>query len=113
MTVDHFLKFRPGDQSFEAKVECQVLKDGREGPCLTLSDKTTCWVEELWNDIGIDCLKKSKVEIPWVMCPLDVRIDGYGEDAEGWIIPVSPEPMPRGLPEEVKHHKEDSNDGTV
>jgi hypothetical protein len=64
--------------------------------------KTTCWVEELYDDLGLDILEKSPVELPWVVCPVNTRLDGSGDEAEGWIIPVPPEQLPKGLPEEVK-----------
>ncbi len=91
MTVDHVLKFRPSDQGFEAKVVCKILEEKRDGKCLEMPYKTTCWVEELWNDIGTDMLEKSDEDIPWVICPIKVRMEGSGDDAEGWVVPMSPQ----------------------
>ncbi len=88
---DHFLKFRPSEQGFEAVVVCKVLEENRDGKCLELPYKTTCWMVELWGDVGLDCLEKSPAELPWVFAPVKGRIDGHGEDAEGWIVPMTPE----------------------
>jgi hypothetical protein len=90
VSVDHVLKFRPGMQEFEAKIECLVLKEKRDGPCLEKPYKTTCWIEELWSSVGIDALEKTE-GVPWVMAPVTGRIEGYGDDAEGWIAPLPPE----------------------
>ena len=83
----HVLLVRPGEQGIEAKIECLNDKENvtawcnREGSCIVLYD---------WENIGIDLLTvqyQEKDENWQPLVPLLYQIEGFGEDAESWVLP--------------------------